>query len=226
MIKIKIKILFLLFSYVSIFILIPSASGDDMDGGITVFPSRLYIDMPQDFPNDEIQYFIKVYNKYVYSYNITTEILNPWDEENMVEGYSFIPDLSWVEIIPNETNIQANSTKKLLVTISIPDEKKSMYYNKSWEAWVKISRIGDGIHGGNTIAGSIITRLLISTPVEKSGIQMSPVSIMLTGIIAIFTLALSIYYYHFHKKKKNVLGTKAAVYYIKNKETAKDNKDK
>ena len=221
----RITIMFLFSVFLGNMLILQSIPAEDyLSSGITVFPSRLYIDMPEGYPDEEIQHYIKVYNKDPYAFHATAEIYNPWDTEIMVEGYSFIPDLSWISIVPDQFLVPANDSQKFYVSIDIPEDKKPKYYNQSWEVWVKTSRIGDPEFGSNAMTGSVITRLLISTPLKKAGFQISQNMIIITGTFLIaLCVAISLY---IKKKKRDSCKANAVLFYVKDKKANSNQKNK
>jgi len=216
-------IMILLFTFLlaNIFNSIPVTSEGDGSGGITVFPSRVYIDMPEGYPAQEIQYFIRVYNRYFHPLNVSVKIYNPHSQD-MVDGYSFIPDLSWVEIVPEKICIPANSSEKIFIHINIPDDEKPLHYNKGWEVWAITSEEKDPVYGGSAIATSLVTRLLISTPSGEAGLQIPlPILILIciVGAIAVHTA-----FFYLKNKKRSIYKNKAAIFHFKKKERTNKSK--
>ncbi|MBU0497164.1 MAG: hypothetical protein KKC68_07810 [Candidatus Thermoplasmatota archaeon] len=221
----RITTIFLFTVFLGTILILQSIPAEDyLSSGITVFPSRLYIDMPDGYPDEEIQHYIKVYNREPSAFYAIAKIYNPWDTEIMVEGYSFIPDLSWITIVPDQLLVPANDSQKFYVIIDIPKDKKPIHYNQSWEVWVKTSRIGDPEFGSNAMTGSVVTRLLITTPLKKAGFQISQNMVIITGTFLIaLGVAISLY---IKKKKRDNYKANAVLFYGKDKKSNSNQKNK
>jgi len=217
-------IIILLFTFLlaNIFNSILVTSEEVESGGITVFPSKVYIDMPEGYPAQEIQYFIKVYNtRYSCPLNVSVKIYNP-HSQSMLEGYSFIPDLSWVEFVPDKICVPAKGSGKFFIHINIPDDEKPLHYDESWEVWAITSEEKDSVHGGTSFAASLITRLLISTPPREAGLQIPLpflILICVVGAIAVHTT-----FFYLKNKKRGIYKNKAAIFYVKKKERTNKSK--
>jgi len=183
-------ILLLLFTFLlaNIFNLILATSVEGESGGITVFPSKVYIDMPEGYPAQEIQYSIKVYNtRHSSPLNVSVKIYNP-HSQSMLEGYSFIPDLSWVEFAPEKICIPAKGSEKFFIYINIPDDEKPLHYDENWEVWAITSEEKDPAYGGTGIATALVTRLLISTPPREAGLQIPLPFLILICVVGAIAL--------------------------------------
>jgi hypothetical protein len=55
----------------------------------------------------------------------------------VTEGYSNIPDLSWIKVTPNPLSIPANPNGYFAIEIVIPEKEKTLHYDESWEVYVK-----------------------------------------------------------------------------------------
>lgn len=192
MTKIRIALFLFILANLSILMLV---SAEEMGGGVAVFPSRLYINI-HEYPTEEIKHFIRVYNKYSYPINVSVKIYHP-NPQNMVKGYSLIPDLSWVKIVPDKTQIPAKDSKKLFVYINIPDSEKSLYHNESWEVWAITSGEENPVYGGTAINTALVTRLLITTSPREAMVSQNLYLVL--GIIMLILVATAVFYF---KKKK------------------------
>ncbi|MCX6665863.1 MAG: hypothetical protein NT038_07400 [Euryarchaeota archaeon] len=128
---ILILILLCIFSYVS-----PVAQSS-----LKIWPAKLTISMPEGYSNGTIFYQIEVTNPYTYEVNASARIENP-DVLQLSEGYTCIPNLTWVNISPQTLHLPANTAGYFGVSLDIPEKEKQFYYNNSWETWVVISSDG------------------------------------------------------------------------------------
>jgi len=82
------------------------------------------------------------------------------NEYNIKEGYTVLPELSWITVTPNQQEVPSESTVTFDVTVNIPDEEQ--YYGNNWECWIETTDIGfeEGI------GFRYNTRLQINTPVK------------------------------------------------------------
>ena len=201
----------LLLLLVNVFAVLPITT---VAGRMAIFPSRLYIDI-KSYTSQEVKYNISVYNEYSHPINVSIKIGHP-SENAMLEGYSFIPDLSWIEFAPQELYIPAGSSGKFSIYVNIPDSEKPLHYNESWEVWSTTSAPTDQ-KGSTQIITALTTRLLITTPPGEAGLQVpSLIFILLTGIIGL--IAVSIAFFFLKTKKRSAYKNKGAMFYFKRKE--------
>lgn len=204
--SVKVIFLALLFLLESLFILVSTPASS---GGISAWPATLTINMPEDFPEKEIQYKILVNNLYTHDINISAKIENPIPYR-LSENYTFIPDLSWVKIASNTVHLSAKQSTFVEVLIDIPDKEKPLHYNERWEVWVIVSEIKDALPGTTAITTELGIKLFVNTP-EREKMQM-PNLLPIFFIIMLFTALVVFVLYAkkraFHKKK-------SAVFYFK-----------
>ena len=142
----------------------------------------------------------------------------------MLEGYEHIPDISWVKVIPDILYIPKKSSGEFLVSIVIPDDKRELHYNESWEVWT-ITSSPPSTHGSIRYITALTTRLLITTPTGEAGLNQYLVTILFGGIFGLLILALI--YYYINRKKKDLYkyNKKPAVFYFEEKKK-NENKNK
>lgn len=181
-------------------------------GGVKLSPAKLIITMPEGYPEEEIQYKIKVTNPYSQDIGASSKAINPWD---ITENYARIPDLSWVKILPENLIIPADSFKEFEVVIDIPESEKMLHYNERWEVWVlTIPKSAAGVKGGAVIQTQLAVRLLIHTPgTMKQQTPQNPY--LIVGIIIGFILIVAAVFYA--RKRRNIEADRAAIYYVKKK---------
>jgi len=199
--------LFLLGSFLALF------SSSASSGGISVWPPEVTVNINDKFPEKEIKFKIQVNNLYNNTINVSAKIENqiPY---HLKENYTNVPDLSWIKITPNLFNLSAKKSKVLEVTINVPDEERSLYYNKKWEACVVISEIKDK---PSLIATEYAIRIYIITP-EKAELKINDILLFL---IVVGSGALLIYSLYFIKEKKKFGNNKTALFYFKKKKNGK-----
>ena len=178
--------------------------------GIKIWPGKLYITINEwDEKIEYISHPIQITNPYNYGVNVTTKKEIP-NNESIESGYSMIPDISWIEITPDEHYIPPKSSREFNAFIKVPEDIKNEYFNEKWDARVVFtSDILLGAGGGMQFQIELAVKLLIKTPTgEAAGIQ--SILILLFFIVLIITMCvLSIY---IGKKKKN-----ASLFYFKKK---------
>lgn len=154
----RIKTLFLIFLFLLGGILIFSAS-PVMSGGISIWPGKLTITMPDGYPEEEIRYEVEVANKNSFDIDVRVEIENPSIDE-FKEGYTFMPNLSWIRVSNDALHIPDYESEIIEVIIEIPHDKKPLYYDEHWEVRVVISEVSQG----GLIKLELASRLFINTP--------------------------------------------------------------
>lgn len=217
----RLKIIFLLFFLVAGNILLFTSPA--VKASVKASPAELVITMPDGYPDDKIQYKIKITNPYSAQMNVKSKIIDPFD---LTTNFTNVPDLSWITISPENLCVPPNSYGELEVTIIIPEDEKNKQYNKSWEAWAYLAPKVDGSATNVAIQAQLAIRLYIHTP---SGTMTSKTTLtppnfyILIGIIigSLVILMISSYL----RKKKNIKYNQAAMFYVKKKGN-KDRKDK
>ena len=185
-----------------------------VNGGVKLSPAKLIITMPEGYPEEEIQYKIKVTNPYSQDIEASSKAINPWD---ITENYARIPDLSWVKILPEKLTIPADSFKEFEVVIDIPESEKMPHYNESWEVWVLVIPKGpaDRVKGGAVIQTQLAARLFIHTPGTMKKQTPQNNLYLIVGIIIGFILIVAAVFYA--RKRRNIEADRAAIYYVKKK---------
>lgn len=190
----KISTLFVVsfFLIINIFFLIPPARSD-----ISLWPGLLKIDIPE-YSDDEIVFKeVSITNSYDYEINVISEIENP-PPSDRTEGYSDIPDLSWIKVTPNPLSIPANSVGYFSIEVEIPENEQSLHYNESWEVWVKFFKEPE-YGSGTTINVKLASKILIHTP---TGAKQEIAYNLFIFIVIFGVLFFLIVVYFYYKKKK------------------------
>ena len=201
------KILALL-SIIFILLIIFSASAQ---AGMKIWPAKLSIDIHRwDEQAEEITYPIQVINTKSYGMNVTARIENP-SIAGIDGGYSFIPDVSWVEIKPETQYIEPGSEYRFEVIIRIPEDQKELLYNEKWDVRAVFSSDArpSGLEGV-LFKVDLAVKLLISTPQETQESQYLPPIFIFFSIAGICFFLIILYSYV--KKKKSQVNT---VFYFK-----------
>jgi hypothetical protein len=169
---------------------------------LAIIPGKLTITMPEGFPKETITYYIYAKNPYSYGVNGSARIENP-PVERLPEGYTQIPDLSWVTVKPDKVFIPPGETGKFEILIDIPEDQKPSQYNKKWETWATITndQPGDGIENGASIKVELTVRLLINTPSSDKAIVVQPSYVVIILITAVIVSFIVIFYSK--KNRKN-----------------------
>ena len=212
----RIKTLFL----VSLFLLgsiIIFSSPPVLSGGISIWPGKLTITMPEEYPEEEIRYEIEVNNLNSYDLNISAEIENP-SLYNLKKDYTFIPDLPWVSITPEILHIPAHESRFLEVIITIPDEEKPLHYDEHWEVWVVISEVKDQSSSppGNVILKHAV-KLFINTPPEKVKQQIPQTLYLILLFIIVGLIVVATFVFYAKKRERITYKKRPAILYFKKK---------
>ena len=177
---------------INIFVLIPPASAD-----ISLWPGKLTITM-SGFSDDEIEFKkVSITSTYDYEINVITEIGDP-PEGDATEGYSNIPDLSWIKVTPDPLTIPSNSVGYCSIELDIPENEKSQHYNESWEVWIKFFKEPD--YGkGSPIIVKLASKIFIHTP--ENIVQETPYSLFIFIAVLVVLFLLIVAYFYFKKKR-------------------------
>lgn len=160
---------------------------------MAVSPPDVTINMKNVFPEKEIKFNVGVENLNTYDTNVTAKVENQIPYE-LRSNYTDIPNLSWIKITPSTVHLSGKESKLLEVTITIPDEEKSLHYNERWEFVVVLSEIKHG-----NIKTEIAVPVYIKTP-EKTEMQM-PNTFILLSIVGGFIL-LSVFILYIKMKRR------------------------
>lgn len=199
----------------------------DVKGNVKLEPAELIISMPEGYPKEDIQYKIRVTNRYSFNITASTRIVHPFNGD-FIEGYTRIPDLSWVKIEPEILFIPAKESRDFLLHITIPESKKQLHYNESWEIWVivlpKTSKKGSS---SNTTTVSfqmqLASRVLINTPPGEKKLELPQnFYLILLGSIIGFAMLAVVYFYV--NKRRRILDRRAAMFYVKSRRSGRHRK--
>lgn len=208
-----IKALFLIFLFLLISINIFSDHPVSSDG-ISIWPGKLTITMSDDYPKEEIKYEIEVNNLNSFDINVTAEIANP-SLQRLNNNYTFIPDLSWVQIVSDITHISPHENRFLEVIINIPDEEKPLHFNEKWEFWVVISETNvQSPDNGAFIQTELISKFFVITPTIEGRLQM-PQFVYI--VLLFFIVLIALYIFFVIKHKRTGRGNKQRIFYFKKK---------
>jgi len=185
-------------------------------GGIAVWPPDITVDMGNKFPEGEIKFNIQVSNRYTNDINILASIENQIPH-HLRGDYTNFPDLSWITITPNDFILPGMQSKILEVTITIPDEEKSLHYNERWEACIVIAENKDT---DSVIAVEYAIEIYTKTP-ERAELPISNALLFFLGAVgAIAVVAVCISY--IRRRKTAVAEKNVAFYFKKRKEKNKE----
>ena len=178
--------------------------------GIKIWPAKFTIEIPKWYDNtdEDNNPKIQITNVESHDVKVTVKVDNP-SIQALSEGYSYIPDLSWIKVVPETITIPAKSSESIEVIIEVPEDEQSKQYNEKWESWVVVSTPID-TGGGINIQTELAVKLFIKTPIdEEAGINLLLFIFLLFFLIIILYIAFS-----YSKKKKR---SEAVFYYKKKK---------
>lgn len=185
--------------------------------GVKASPAKLVITMPDGYPDEKIQYKIKVTNPYSENMTVISTIINPF---KLASNYSNIPELSWIKISPEQLHVPPNSYGEVEVEIVIPEGEKNKQYNKQWEAWAYLTPKVGGPDSTVSFQTQLAVRLFIHTPVgedSSKSMSSSPNFLILFGII-FGSLFLFILFKYLNNKKKSKYEPDTMFYVKENKD--------
>ena len=211
----RIKTLFLVSLFLLGGILIFSSS-PVLSGGISIWPGKLTITMPEQYPEEEIRYKIEVNNLNSYDINVSAEIENPI-LHHLKKDYTFIPDLSWVSTTPEMLHIPAHGSQFLEVIITIPDEEKPLHYDERWEVWAVISDVKDQLPPGTAILIELAVKLFINTPPEKVKQQIPQTLYLILLFIIVGLIAAATFVFYAKKRERITNKKRPVILYFKKK---------
>jgi len=185
-----------------------------LSGGMNIWPGKLTITMPEEYPEEEIRHKIEVNNLNSYAINLSAEIENP-SLYNLKKDYTFIPNLSWVSTTPEIIHIPAHGQRFLEVVITIPDEEKPLHYGEHWEVWVVISEAKDQSSPGAVIAIELAVKLFINTPPEKVKQQIPQILYLILLFIIVGLIAVATFVFYAKKRERITHKKRPAILYFK-----------
>jgi len=160
--------------------------------GIKICPGKLSIEIKQWYNTQDKDKnpTIQITNVESHEIKVTLRVANP-SSQVISKGYSYITDLSWIEVVPETLTIPPKSSRFAEVIIDVPEEKQSQQYNNKWETWVVVSTPIDA-GGGINIQTELSVKLFIKTPTEKKeGIQFLPFLLFLIMGCTVFYIIFS-----------------------------------
>ena len=177
--------------------------------GVKVWPGKLDYKINRWYTNEDgIRYArIQVTNTESYELNVSVRIDHP--HVNVLDdGYSQIPDLSWVKTRKDTLRLPADSSDFVDVYVMVPESKQSSHYNENWETYVVISSPAES-EGGISFQTELAVKLFITTPSGEAA--RIPYILVILGILFLPILLYLIHSYIKNKRKRY------ATYYFKNK---------
>lgn len=198
----KIIVLFLAFLIIfTVFSMVAS--------GVKIWPGKISIEINKWYSDAEnVEHpKIQITNTESYGINVAVGIDNPHNKM-LNRGYTQIPDVSWIKVVPEELYIPGGSSDFVEVFIEVPEGEQSSHYNKKWEALV-VFNPPNKPGGAINVQIELAVKLFIETPSgEEARIQ--PIHFLLVFIILIIIILVGMSYV---KKKKS----SAAIFYVKQK---------
>lgn len=177
--------------------------------GIKIWPGKHHVTINKWYTdaNRVDRPKIQITNTESYPIEIAIRVDNP-SVKALTEGYSFVPDLSWIKVIPENLVIPGEGSDFVEIIIEVPEDEQSSHYNESWEAYVVISPpLNSG--GGLNIQTELAVKLFIKTP--EGEVTSIPYLIIL---LFLFILTTIIYAFLSNIKKKK---SKEVMFYFKKK---------
>ncbi len=188
-----------------------------VNAGIKLLPAELKIDI-SSYPEDKIEYeSICVENPYNHEILVKTEIKNP-TESSITEGYSNIPDLSWLNVEPEERIIPAKSKSFFTLEVNIPEDEKKFHYGEKWEVLACVYEKSNSTKGSVTINMKLATKVFIHTPVKASEEKTSNDYFMFAMFISLVFFVL----FMILIIRKNSTSKRSSIYYLRKKQDKED----
>lgn len=187
------------------------------EGRITLWPAKLNISM-ESFPDEPIVFKrVQVKNPENSAVVVRSEVSHP-AEQNIKEGFSFIPNLSWVSVTPKEMTIPAKSDGFFNVTIIIPKSNQSQSYNQKWEVLALFYQVKTSTTGGVNFLVKLGSRIFINMPSDETNKQeASPNLFLVIWFVGMVGLAVVTLIFYLRGRWSNYR-QKTAIYYLKDKE--------
>lgn len=170
----------------------------------------------KSFPDQPVTYKqIQIKNLKNQSVLVKTQILRPSDTKYM-EGYSSIPDLSWVSVSPTEMTISPKGEGFFDLTIEIPKENRSSCFNQNWEVRAFFYEPPSSPEGSVAINVKLGSRIFINTPTKTTEQDTFVNLFILAWFIGMMglTVATVVCYLRRHYGKHR---QKAVIFYLKDK---------
>jgi len=207
------KIIVLFLTFLTIFTVFSMVAS-----GVKIWPGKISIEINKWYSDAENvkRPRIQITNTESYGIKVAVGIETPHNKM-ITKGYSQIPDISWIKVVPEELYIPGSSSDFIEVFIEVPVDEQSSHYNEKWEALVVFNpprKPGGAIN----IQIELAVKLFIETPSgEESRLQ--PIHFLLGFIIFIIIILAGMSYVK--KKKSN-----AAIYYVKQKKESDSGNNK
>jgi hypothetical protein len=200
----------------AISILLPSFS-IVTNAGFEIWPGKLTITMNKWYDNwVETKYNkIQVTNPFSYGINVSVRLDYP-SSETISDGYSNIPDLSWIKIEPKMIYLPPYSSDKFEVIIEVPKDEQSKHFNEKWETWAVFdSNLFPGGQGGMNFKVDIAVKLFLNTPEgEAEGMQYLPIVFF---VFFSFFMVLIILFYINKRKNNQISVIKSSLFFYRRK---------
>ena len=169
---------------------------------ISIWPGILTINMPGGYPDEPIEYKIRVNNKNSYTIIVSSKTTKV-EEEFLTENYTYLQNSSWISITPKQLYIPAEDRRYFNVSIDIPDSEKPLHYNEKWDARLIFEEVWASGGGGVDMRVRLGTKILIHTPSKAPTWEPSQnLSILVSIVIGVVAIMLV---FMFIKKKKRDL---------------------
>jgi len=186
-----------------------------VEGRITLWPAKLNINM-ESFPDEPIIFKqVQVKNPEGSAVTVRPEVSHP-SETGIKEGYSRIPDLSWVTVSPHEMVIPAKSEGFFNITIDIPKSNQSQLYNERWEVLALFYQKQTSPAGVFNFRVKLGSRIFIHTPSGMAE-QQAPSLYVFFWFVIMGGLALATAVFYFRRKRATKID-RAAMFYVKEKD--------
>lgn len=176
---------------ISLFLLICLSSSAN---SFKIWPGKLDIILSEGYQNKDIIHPIQVTNNLDRAINASAEVHDPANN-SLTEGYSFIPNVSWIKILPEKLYVPAYSSSQFQLILEIPEDEVPLQHNKSWETWVTISSDQySGIERGIAFKVELSVKIFIQTPPGKMEKQIQNLYFFFGIFISLIIVLLVIYY--------------------------------
>lgn len=172
--------------------------------GFAIWPGKLEITLSEGYQNEDIIHPIQVTNSLPRAINASAVVNNPANT-SLTEGYSFIPNVSWIKIEPEILYVPANSSSLFQLIVEIPESEVPLQYNKSWETWVTISsdEYSGGVERGVYFKTELAVKIFIDTPSGEGKIQIQNLLLPFGIILAITVVLLSFFFLRIKRGKRS-----------------------
>ncbi len=187
-----------------------------VEGRITLWPAKLNISM-DSIPDEPIVFKrVQVKNPENKPAVVRSEVAYQ-NEDLMEEGYSSIPDLSWVSVTPKEMTIPSKSDGFFNISITIPKSNTSQSYNQKWEVLAVFYQVKESAKGAINFQVKLASRVFINTPTNETEKQETPLNLFpLVWFLGMAGLAVATVVFYL-RGRYTTYKQKSVVYYLKDK---------